>query len=204
MVTNSRGTYIDWEGISYGDINSTIQKVCLEICQQQKHGTKIVKDSNYRKKLESFCRQYGIDNTHPSRKKIRSKKVFGRSKMSESHGYSNRKKRYHGKNKNKRKFFKESTTCFKCNKKGHYVNRCPVVKKINLMEIDENEKQSLLKVVKAEELSFDEEEFSSEKEEDLLNALLEESLKESSSSENETDNEDVIPCFGCINVLTST
>ena len=33
MVTNSGGTKIDWEGISYGDINSKIQKVCLEICQ---------------------------------------------------------------------------------------------------------------------------------------------------------------------------
>ncbi|KAA0037961.1 hypothetical protein E6C27_scaffold36G001430 [Cucumis melo var. makuwa] len=71
------------------------------------------------------------------------------------------------------------------------------------MEIDENEKQSLLKVVKSEELFSDEEEFSSEKEENLLNALLEESSEEPSSSENETDNEEAIPCSGCINVLTS-
>ncbi|KAA0026132.1 polyprotein [Cucumis melo var. makuwa] len=134
MVTNNGGTDIDWEGISYGDINSTIQ-----------------------------------------RKKIRSKKVFGRSKTSEPHGYSNRNRKYHGKSKNKRKFSEENTTCFKCNKMGHYVNQCPIVKKINLMEIGENEKQSLLKVIKAEELSSEEEEFSSEKEEDLLNALLEES-----------------------------
>ncbi|KAA0050625.1 Enzymatic polyprotein [Cucumis melo var. makuwa] len=203
MVTNSGGTDIDWEGISYRDINSTIQKVCLEICQQQKHATKIAKDSDYRKEVRSFCKQYGIDNT-PSRKKSHSKKVFRRSKTSESHGYSNRKRKYHGKGKNKRKLFKENTTCFKCNKKGHYANRCPVVKKINQMEIDEDEKQSLLKVVKAEELSSEEKEFSSEKEEDLLNVLLEESSEEPSSSKNETDIEEVISCSGCIDVLTST
>ncbi|KAA0037024.1 polyprotein [Cucumis melo var. makuwa] len=203
MVTNSGRTDIDWEVISDGDINSTIQKVCLEIFQQQKHATKIAKDSDYRRKMGSFCKQYEIDNT-PSRKKSRSKKVFKRSKTSESHGYSNRKRKYHGKSRNKRKFFKENTTCFKCNKKGHYANRCPVVRKINLMEIDEDKKQSLSKVIKAEELSSEEEEFSFEKEEDLLNVLLEESSEEPSSSENETDSEEAISYFGCINVLTST
>ncbi|TYJ98078.1 polyprotein [Cucumis melo var. makuwa] len=57
---------------------------------------------------------------------------------------------------------------------------------------------------KTKELSSKEEEFSSEKEEDLLNVLLEESSEEPSSSKNEKDNEEVIPCSGCINVLTST
>ncbi|TYK26765.1 hypothetical protein E5676_scaffold124G00570 [Cucumis melo var. makuwa] len=71
------------------------------------------------------------------------------------------------------------------------------------METDENEKQSLLKVIKIEELSPEEEGFS-EKEEDLLNVILKESLDEPSSSENETDNKDAIPYSGCINVLTST
>ncbi|KAA0052119.1 hypothetical protein E6C27_scaffold578G001110 [Cucumis melo var. makuwa] len=61
-----------------------------------------------------------------------------------------------------------------------------------------------LSIVKAKELSSKEEEFSSEKEEDLLNVLLEESSEEPSSSKNEKDNEEVIPCSGCINVLTST
>ncbi|KAA0050194.1 polyprotein [Cucumis melo var. makuwa] len=70
MVTNSGGTDIDWEGISYEDINSTIQKVCLEICQQQKHATKIAKDSNYRREMGFFCKQYGVNNTPPSRKKV--------------------------------------------------------------------------------------------------------------------------------------
>ncbi|KAA0050633.1 Enzymatic polyprotein [Cucumis melo var. makuwa] len=70
MVINSGGTNIDWEGISYGDINSTIQNVCLEICQQQKHATKIAKDSDYRREMGSFCKQYGIDNTPPSRKRV--------------------------------------------------------------------------------------------------------------------------------------
>ncbi|KAA0062816.1 hypothetical protein E5676_scaffold986G00280 [Cucumis melo var. makuwa] len=72
------------------------------------------------------------------------------------------------------------------------------------MEIDEDEKQSLLKVVKAEELSSEEEESSSEKEEDLLNVLLKESPEEPSSLENEADSEEAIPSFGCINVLTFT
>ena len=47
MATNSGGMKIDWEGIFYRDINSTIEKVCLKICQQHKHTTKIVKDSDY-------------------------------------------------------------------------------------------------------------------------------------------------------------
>ncbi|KAA0035883.1 hypothetical protein E5676_scaffold5891G00060 [Cucumis melo var. makuwa] len=66
------------------------------------------------------------------------------------------------------------------------------------MEIDEIEKQSLLKVIKAEELSLAEEEFSSKKEEDLLNTILEESSEEPSSFENESDNEDAISYSGSI------
>ena len=38
----------------------------------------------------------------------------------------------------------------------------------------------------------------------MLNAILEESSEEPSSSENESDNVDAIPWSGCINVLTST
>ena len=49
MVTNSGGTKINWEGISYGDINFTFEKGCLKIYQDLKHATEIAKDSDYKK-----------------------------------------------------------------------------------------------------------------------------------------------------------
>ncbi|TYK23245.1 hypothetical protein E5676_scaffold142G002900 [Cucumis melo var. makuwa] len=38
----------------------------------------------------------------------------------------------------------------------------------------------------------------------MLNPTLEDSSKEPSSSENESDNEEAIQCTGCINILTNT
>lgn len=47
----------------------------------------------------------------------------------------------------------------------------------------------MLRVIKAEEISLEEEELSSEQDEDMLNKILEDSYKEPSSFENESDNE---------------
>ncbi|KAA0065791.1 hypothetical protein E5676_scaffold546G001830 [Cucumis melo var. makuwa] len=156
MVTDSGGTDIDWEGISYGDINFTIQKVCLEICQQQKHAIRL-------QRTQIIGENWDLSASNM-----------------------------------------ELTTLLLLGRRFDPRKSSEGVKRVNHMSTLTVRGGTMAKVVKAEELSFEGEEFSFEKEEDLPNAVLEESSEESSLSKNESDNEASIPCSGCINVLTST
>uniref|UniRef100_A0A9I9EMB7 CCHC-type domain-containing protein n=1 Tax=Cucumis melo TaxID=3656 RepID=A0A9I9EMB7_CUCME len=122
MTANSVNQQIDWTNLTYGDISSTVQMICVNLCTENKHTTKVIKDSDYRKELGTFCKQYGLSQgpkeEKKKKKKYSSKKFFRKSK-----------KRYSSKTTN--------TICFKCNQKGHYANRCPLKDKINAMKIDE-------------------------------------------------------------------
>uniref|UniRef100_A0A9I9E1A2 CCHC-type domain-containing protein n=1 Tax=Cucumis melo TaxID=3656 RepID=A0A9I9E1A2_CUCME len=181
MTANSVDQQIDWANLTYGDISSTVQMICVNLCTENKHTTKVIKDCDYRKELGTFCKQYGLSQgpkeEKKKKKKYSSKKFFRKSK-----------KRYSS---------KTNTICFKCNQKGHYANRCPLKDKINAMTIDEETKQSLLYAIRSDDDTSSQTESSSE--EDYINILQEEgssSEEEFYSQSDSSDDEGAIPCTG--------
>ncbi|KAA0066357.1 Enzymatic polyprotein [Cucumis melo var. makuwa] len=56
MTANSINQQIDWANLTYEDISSTVQMICVNLCTENKHTTKVIKDSDYRKELGTFYR----------------------------------------------------------------------------------------------------------------------------------------------------
>ena len=44
MIANSVNQQIDWVNLTYGDISSTVQMICVNLCTENKHTTKVIKD----------------------------------------------------------------------------------------------------------------------------------------------------------------
>ncbi|KAA0040830.1 hypothetical protein E5676_scaffold306G00540 [Cucumis melo var. makuwa] len=155
MTTNSVNQQIDWANLTYGDISSTVQMICVNLCIENKHTTKVIKDSDYRKELGTFCKQYGLSQgpkeEKKKKKKYSSKKFFRRSKPKDQES-PRRRKHHYNKGKGKKRYSsKTNTICFKCNQEGHYANRCPLKDKINALTIDEETKQSLLYAIRSDD-----------------------------------------------------
>ncbi|KAA0054117.1 Enzymatic polyprotein [Cucumis melo var. makuwa] len=166
-----------------------------------KHTTKVIKDSDYRKELGTFCKQYGLSQGSKEeknkKKKYSSKKLFTRNKPKDQEP-PRRRKHYYNKSTDKKRYsLKTNTICFKCNQKGHYANRCPLKDRINALTIDEETKQSLLYAIKTDNDTSSQTESSSE--EDYINILRgeESSSEEEFYSQSESsDDEGAIPCTG--------
>ncbi|KAA0068171.1 Enzymatic polyprotein [Cucumis melo var. makuwa] len=200
MTANSVNQQIDWANLTYGDISSTIQMICVNLCTENKHTTKVIKDSDYRKELGTFCKQYGLsqgpkEEKKKKKKRYSSRKFFRKNKDQES---PPRRRRHYYKGKGKKKYSsKTNTICFKCNQKGHYANRCPLKDKINALTVDEETKQSLLYAIRTDDETSSQTESSSE--EDCINILQEEESsfeEEFYSQSNSSDDEGAIPCTG--------
>uniref|UniRef100_A0A9I9CHY6 DUF7746 domain-containing protein n=1 Tax=Cucumis melo TaxID=3656 RepID=A0A9I9CHY6_CUCME len=162
---------------------------------ENKHTTKVIKDSDYRKELGTFCKQ-----------------LFSKSK-SEDPEFPRRKRKYYNKNKSKNKYSsKANATSYKCNRKGHYSNHCPGLKeKINALIIDEETRKSLLHAIRSKE--DDSSQTESFFDEECINILNDEgsSSEEAFFSQSDlSDNEGAISytkrctgkCSGHINVIT--
>uniref|UniRef100_A0A9I9CQI6 CCHC-type domain-containing protein n=1 Tax=Cucumis melo TaxID=3656 RepID=A0A9I9CQI6_CUCME len=215
MTANSVNQQIDWANLTYGDISSTVQMICVNLYTENKHTTKVIKDSDYRKELGTFCKQYGLSQgpkeEKNKKKKYSSKKLFRRNKPKDQEP-PRRKKHYYNKSKDKKRYSsKTNTICFKCNQKGHYANRCPLKDRIKALTIDEETKQSLLYAIKTDDDTSSQTESSSE--EDYINILRgEESSSEEefySQSESSDDEGAILctgrcagKCSGHINVIT--
>ncbi|KAA0060293.1 zf-CCHC domain-containing protein/MP domain-containing protein [Cucumis melo var. makuwa] len=128
MTTNSVTKQINWSELTFGDISATVQAICINLCIENKHTTKVIKDSDYRKELGTFCKQYGLDRG-PKEKRKKKKK-----------------------SSNKR-LFSKGKICYKCNRKGHYSNRCPLKDKINALTIDEETRQSILYAIRLRKMT---------------------------------------------------
>ncbi|KAA0052109.1 Enzymatic polyprotein [Cucumis melo var. makuwa] len=202
MTANSVNQQIDWANLTYGDISSTVQMINVNLCTENKHTTKVIKDSDYRKELGTFCKQYGLsqgpkEEKKKKKKRYSSKKFFRKGKVKDQESPQRRRHHYY-KGKGKKKYSsKTNTICFKCNQKGHYANRCPLKDKINALTIDEETKQSLLYAIRMDDDTSSQTESSSE--EDYINILQEEgssSEEEFYSQSDSSDDEGAIPCTG--------
>ncbi|KAI5338514.1 hypothetical protein L3X38_017785 [Prunus dulcis] len=165
-LSNEQG-HIDWNNLTYGNLVSTINQVGMKMCVDMKIGKQIQSDRKSAKyELGNFCEQYGLTSLPPSsRTKLHHK--------SPSRSYHNRKNRYqnndsrefyktkkHSPKKNWKKFLSKSkktrfqnnsgkgkVVCWKCQKPGHYANKCKVKDTIKQLKIDEVEKENLIRLL---------------------------------------------------------
>lgn len=142
--------------LTYGEIINFINKEALILCNDLKlKATLKTEKSQSCNELGSFCEQYGFEKIIPPSSK--SKKLFQNKKFSKRKHFkhfpevSNKKKFSKGKPFSKRKFSKNTSniTCWKCNKNGHYSNKCPLKKKISTLQIDEETKNQLLNLIES-------------------------------------------------------
>uniref|UniRef100_A0A9I9EEG1 Uncharacterized protein n=2 Tax=Cucumis melo TaxID=3656 RepID=A0A9I9EEG1_CUCME len=75
MTANSVNQQINWANLTYGDISSTVQMICVNLCTENKHTTKVIKDSDYSKELGTFCKQYGLSQGPKEEKKKKKKRT---------------------------------------------------------------------------------------------------------------------------------
>ncbi|XP_022151716.1 uncharacterized protein LOC111019629 [Momordica charantia] len=204
VVTNSTTNRIDWAELTIGDINATIQQICVNLCLENKHTAKVIKEPDYRKELGTFCKQYGLDDRseeeRKKKKKSSNKRLFSKSKSKDSE-LPRRKRKYYNRNKGKKDYsknrpHKSSVTCYKCNRKGHYSSKCPLKDKINSLTIDEKTRRSLLYAIRSEEENSSSSESSTDNDEiNLINE--EDSDEETFFSQSDSSEEDgIIPCTG--------
>ncbi|TYK01213.1 Enzymatic polyprotein [Cucumis melo var. makuwa] len=213
VATNSVTKQIDWAELTYGDISATIQAICINLCTENKHTTKVIKDFDYRKELGTFCKQYSLSQgpkeEKKKKKKSSSKRLFSRSKAKDPE-FPRRKRKYY--NKGKRHYpSKTNNVCFKCNRKGHYANRCPLKDKINALTMDEEMRQSILYAIRSYNGTSSKTDSSTE--EEGINILNDEgsSSEDAFYSQSDSSNDEgAIPCTrkcaskcsGHINVIT--
>ncbi|CAL9028495.1 unnamed protein product, partial [Prunus brigantina] len=164
VLSNELG-HIDYDNLTYGNIISTINQEGMKMCIDMKINKQIQSERKSTKyELGNFCEQYGLftppsrKNKHSSPRHIRKKRHFERRKDSYQNNEFYRKSKFHpkkswSKDKNfKKKSFKKSidkskVKCFKCQKFGHYANKCKVKDVIRQLQITDEERAKLIKVL---------------------------------------------------------
>ena len=160
--------YIDYDNLTYGDIISQIQKTCFKMCIDFKISKQANKDKNKAKyELGSLCEQYGLPPIAPSRKKH--KKKINKDKRNKHKRKSNtqddyykkksssKKRNYKPKGKSSKTYTKSNVICHSCGKKGHYKNECKVKEKLSQLNISDDDTEQILKLMKLENNSSDNE-----------------------------------------------
>ena len=182
---------IPYKELTYGEIINYVNQEGLAICSDLKLKAKIKKEGiNNRNELGNFCEQYGYEplKLPSSNKKYRREKRYNKLRKSKrnyiqdnkNENYNNKNENYNKKYKNKRKKYnKETIICYNCGKPGHTSRNCYVKKKINELNIPEEYKEQILKIIINEELS--ESDISDYREDDLN------IVENGSSSSNESE-----------------
>ena len=178
---------IPYESYTYGYLIDTCIQEGLALCNEIKLNQQIKRQSLIeRRQLGDFCEQFGLDNPTP-KDNYKRKKPFKKGKHkkhSQKHLEKRNKRkeeRIQRKENYKRNKFK---ICKTCGKFGHTSKTCWTKKKINNLDISEDLKSNLMKIMlnseseKSESESYDS---YSESEEEVLNALENEDISESES-----------------------
>ncbi|KAG5611429.1 hypothetical protein H5410_022710, partial [Solanum commersonii] len=151
---------INYDNYTYGKLISDCVQEGLSLCNEIKLNQQIKRHRlTERKQLGEFCEQFAFDIPKQKsqdvevshKKKKSSKKDYEKWKKKkiekklrraeEGRGdFSKRKKKY-------RQNFNRSDTCHKCGRYGHYAKDCRVKEKIKNLDIDDNLKDSLYKIM---------------------------------------------------------
>ncbi|KAL4599159.1 hypothetical protein ACB092_11G107500 [Castanea dentata] len=173
---------IDFDNLTYGDIFSTIKKIGINMCNDEKWLKQQLKDKKKAKyEMGNFCEQYGLPPIAPSRKKGKSKhdkvyKSYSHKKHKRYRTHFVKPNDFYAKNKSAfRKHDKQRSgkgKCFNCGKFGHFSKDCnqkpgKLKNKLNMLNINNNDQNELFQILEsaASTDSF-EEDFSSSSDSD--------------------------------------
>uniref|UniRef100_M1DJH6 CCHC-type domain-containing protein n=1 Tax=Solanum tuberosum TaxID=4113 RepID=M1DJH6_SOLTU len=191
-------TSINYEKYTYGKFISACVQEGLSLCNEIKLNQQITRHRlNERQQLGEFCEQFAFDIP---KQKSKDKEYTPKKNKSYKKDYEKwKKKRIENKlrraeeskgnsSKRKKKYrhnYKKSDTCHKCGRFGHYANDCRVKEKKNL-DIDDNIKDSLYKIMLNSDSGKSESDDSSSEESSTsedIRALQQENLYKTSEDE---------------------
>ena len=154
---------IDYDNLTYGDILSTIKKLGINMCNDEKllkHQLKNKRKAKY--EMGNFCDQYSLSPITPSRQK--GKKHDKRHKNYSHKKYKKYKNNFvkpndfYAKNKNvSKKYGKQRSgkgKYFNCGKPRHFSKDCnekpgKLKNKFNMLNIDDKDQEELFRILKS-------------------------------------------------------
>jgi hypothetical protein len=149
---------IDYKKLTYGDLFSTVKKLGIKMCIDQKMIRQQLKNAKRAKyEMGNFCEQFGLPPIAPSRENR--KKSDKSSRKKPTLYYNSYKKRKFNKPSTLKFFSKNPKTkkeskfdkyfsqgkCFNCGESRHFADKCPkspkkIKQDINALNIKESEK----------------------------------------------------------------
>ncbi|XP_057989067.1 uncharacterized protein LOC131172131 [Hevea brasiliensis] len=159
QIRDKHDNTLPYNQYTFGELASEVVTAGLTLCNELRLQRQLHKERITGKRiLGDFCEQYGLPPvTFPNKGKVKklgreSKRRFKKHK----NFYPRQEKRYkkpvrnkYGTSpKRKKRVTKETNVvCYKCGKTGHYANKCRVKQQIQALEINDNLKDSLIKIL---------------------------------------------------------
>uniref|UniRef100_A0A7N0UIZ4 CCHC-type domain-containing protein n=1 Tax=Kalanchoe fedtschenkoi TaxID=63787 RepID=A0A7N0UIZ4_KALFE len=144
---------IPYDTYTYGELIKTCVQEGLSLCNEIRLNQQIKRQSLLeRNQLGQFCSQFGMDIPTNSKGKGKyipkeHKKPYRKKKRKYSEEKLVKKQRRKVYNKMNNKKDKRQITCYKCGRIGHYANKCRMKDKIKNLNLDEELKDSLKKLL---------------------------------------------------------